>query len=136
MSNSQTDFRVDPDFALGVDLDGVVADYYTAIRPIAAEWLGVPIEDLTKDVHFGFAEWGLDPEQYDELHRFAVTQRDFFGNLKPMPGAAATLRRLGHRYHMRIRIVTHRLFTKHLHHISAQQTTQWLDSNGIPYWDL
>jgi len=28
-------------FVLGVDLDGVVADFIGGLRPIAAEWLGV-----------------------------------------------------------------------------------------------
>jgi hypothetical protein len=28
-------------FILGVGLDGVCADFYVGIRPIAAEWLGV-----------------------------------------------------------------------------------------------
>jgi hypothetical protein len=29
-------------FVLGVDLDGVVGDFYGYMRNIAAEWLGVP----------------------------------------------------------------------------------------------
>ena len=36
----------DAKFVLGVDLDGVVADFYTGLRVIAAEWLDVPIETL------------------------------------------------------------------------------------------
>jgi hypothetical protein len=31
-------------FVLGVDLDGVVCDFYGGLRPIAAEWLGVYLE--------------------------------------------------------------------------------------------
>ena len=30
-------------FVFGVDLDGVVADFYGGLRPIAAEWLGVDL---------------------------------------------------------------------------------------------
>ena len=33
-------------FVFGVDLDGVVADFYGGLRPIAAEWLGVALESL------------------------------------------------------------------------------------------
>ena len=49
----------DSSFILGVDLDGVVGDFYSAIRKIAAEWLNKPLESLTTEVSFGFDEWGL-----------------------------------------------------------------------------
>jgi hypothetical protein len=32
--------ETDRKFVLAVDLDGVCADFYTGLRPIAAEWLG------------------------------------------------------------------------------------------------
>jgi hypothetical protein len=56
-------------FVLGVDLDGVVADFYGALRPIAAEWLGVPVDTLTVDVTYGLPEWNIRREEYEELHR-------------------------------------------------------------------
>jgi hypothetical protein len=34
---------------LGVDLDGVCADFYGRIREIAAEWFEKPLKDLTPD---------------------------------------------------------------------------------------
>jgi deoxypyrimidine-specific 5' nucleotidase type C protein (NT5C) len=37
----------------GVDLDGVVVDFYGKLREIASEWLGVPIEELTEEVTWG-----------------------------------------------------------------------------------
>jgi hypothetical protein len=37
-------------FVLGVDLDGVVADFYGGLRVMAAEFLGVPIETLPEKV--------------------------------------------------------------------------------------
>ena len=37
-------------FIFGVDLDGVVGDFYGAMRTIAAEWLDRPIESLTPEV--------------------------------------------------------------------------------------
>jgi 5'(3')-deoxyribonucleotidase len=123
-------------FVLGVDLDGVVADFYPGLRPIAAEWLGVAKESLTLEVKYGLPEWNLDPMGgYEELHRFAVTQRELFLKLTPIVGAPGALRRLSQR-EIRIRIITHRLFIKHFHEEAVSQTTRWLDCHGIPYWDL
>jgi 5'(3')-deoxyribonucleotidase len=124
-------------FVLGVDLDGVVADFYGGLRPVAAEWLEVPIESLTTKVSYGLPEWKLDaaPGGYDALHKFAVTQRELFLNLKPIPGAASALRRLSEQG-VRIRIITHRLFIKYFHETAVRQTVEWLDRHDIPYWDL
>lgn len=36
----------------------------------------------------------------------------------------------------RIRIVAHRLFIHYFHNLAVSQTVDWLDRNGIPYWDL
>jgi 5'(3')-deoxyribonucleotidase len=127
----------DVKFVLGIDLDGVVADFYGCLRPIAAEWLGVPVETLTENVKYGLKEWGLkNSDQYLDLHRFAVTQRRLFEVVKPLEGAAPALRRLDATKYVRIRIITHRLYAKYLHQIAARQTTEWLDNYGIPYWDL
>jgi 5'(3')-deoxyribonucleotidase len=124
-------------FVLGVDLDGVCADFYDGLREIAAEWLGVPLETLTRDVTYGLPEWKLDRcGKYDDLHRFAVVERDLFRNLKPIHGAPAVLRRIAHQQGIRIRIITHRLFIPHFHQTAIDQTVQWLDHYGIPYWDL
>jgi beta-phosphoglucomutase-like phosphatase (HAD superfamily) len=121
---------------LGVDLDGVVADFYAGVRPIAAEWLGVPIASLTPSPSYGLDEWNLSAAgTYEDLHRFAVTQRDLFRTLQPIAGAAATLRRLSARG-LRIRIITHRLYIKYFHEQAVLQTVSWLEHHGIPYWDL
>lgn len=123
-------------FVLGVDLDGVVADFYGALRPIAAEWRGVALDKLTPDVSYGLKEWGITPQEYQELHRFAVAQKEIFSTQPAIPDAAAALRRLGYNPDIRIRIITHRLFIKYTHEISIQQTIEWLEENGIPYWDI
>jgi 5'(3')-deoxyribonucleotidase len=127
----------DAQFVLGVDLDGVVADFYRGLRVVAAEWLEVPIKSLTKKVSFNVPEWKLSsvPGGYDALHKFAVTQRAFFLNLKPMPGAAMALQRLSEE-NIRIRVITHRLFIKYFHQTAVRQTVEWLDKYDIPYWDL
>lgn len=123
-------------FVLGVDLDGVVADFFAGIRPIAAEWLGVSAQSLTPEVGYDLDEWNLRPVgSYQDLHRFAVTQRNLFRDMDPIPGAPAALRRLSLR-DVRIRIITHRLCIKYFHLEAVAQTTRWLEHHGIPYWDL
>ena len=121
---------------LGVDLDGVCADFYARMREIAAEWLEVDLSSLTKDVSYGLTEWGIrDEDHYRQLHRFAVTQRDLFETCAPIKGAATTLRRLSDEGY-RIRIITHRLFINFFHEASVRQTIRWLDKHGVPYRDL
>ena len=123
-------------FIFGVDLDGVVGDFYGIMRKIAAEWLDRPIESLTTDVAFGLDEWGLaEYGGYERLHRFAVTQRNLFRDMEPIKDAPAVLRKLSNKQ-IRIRIITHRLFLKYYHRTTITQTVDWLDSWDIPYWDL
>lgn len=124
-------------FVLGVDLDGVVADFVNGLRPIAAEWLGVALSDLTDEVTYGFGEWGLEAcGGYEALHRFAVKHRDLFRRLPPVPGAPPALRRISARRDVRIRIITHRLYIPWFHQEAVEQTVEWLEHHGIPYWDL
>lgn len=123
-------------FVFGVDLDGVVTDFYRSLRPIAAEWLGVPEPDLTLDVTYGLPEWKLEPMGgYEPLHRFAVTQRNLFEKIEAIPGAPAALRRLSHA-NVRVRIITHRLFVNFFHREAIIQTISWLEKQGVPYSDL
>jgi 5'(3')-deoxyribonucleotidase len=124
-------------FVLGVDLDGTCADFYAGLRPIAAEWLGVPPESLGDEFSWNLPEWGVAhaPGGYPKLHQFAVLQRDLFRVLRPMPGAPQVLRRLSD-MGVRIRIITHRLLIKNFHRAAVQQTVEWLDGHDIPYWDL
>lgn len=125
-----------PKIVIGVDLDGVCADFYKRMREIAAEWFEKSIDELPVDVSYGLGEWGvLDKSQYESLHRFAVTQRELFSSMPMIPGARKYLRKLSDEGY-RIRIITHRLFIHYFHASSVQQTVEWLDSHGIPYWDL
>jgi 5'(3')-deoxyribonucleotidase len=123
-------------FILGVDLDGVVGDFYGAMRRIAAEWLNRPLDSLTEEVSYGLEEWNIaEFGGYDRLHRFAVTQRNIFRDMAPIINAPAVLRKLSSRG-IRIRIITHRLFLKYSHKTTITQTVDWLDNYDIPYWDI
>jgi 5'(3')-deoxyribonucleotidase len=124
-------------FCLGVDLDGVVGDFYAALHPLAAEWKGVQPEDLPKPTSYDLAQaYDLgDYGPYEDLHRWAVVERDLFRIMPPVPGAPAALRRLAARK-MRIVIVTYRLFIPHFHRQAINQTVEFLDHHGIPYWDI
>lgn len=124
------------DIVIGVDLDGVCADFYGRMRSIAAEWFERPVDDLPTEVSYGLSEWGIgDKAHYDSLHRFAVTQRSLFSSMDMMPGARRYLRLLSDEGY-RIRIITHRLFIHYFHATAVEQTVNWLDSHGIPFWDL
>jgi 5'(3')-deoxyribonucleotidase len=106
------------------------------MREIAAEWFERDVNELTEDVSYGLREWGIkNDEQYNSLHRFAVTARELFKTTKMLPGARSVLRRLSNEGY-RIRIITHRLFIQYFHAIAVQQTIEWLDHHGLPYWDL
>lgn len=121
---------------LGIDLDGVVANFYARMREITAEWFEVKLNSLPTRVSYGLKEWGISSQdQYESLHRFAVTQRDLFSTEPLIPGARRFLRRLSDEGY-RIRIITHRLFIHYFHEAAVRQTIAWLDHYGIPYWDL
>ncbi|MCL2214851.1 MAG: 5'-nucleotidase [Treponema sp.] len=123
-------------FIFGVDLDGVVGDFYGAIRNIASVWLNKPAESLTSEVSYGLGEWGIDEfGGYDRLHRYAVTQRNIFRDMQPIENAPAILRKLSNQG-IRVRIITHRLFLKYSHRNTITQTVDWLDNYDIPYWDI
>ncbi|OIR05329.1 5' nucleotidase, deoxy (pyrimidine), cytosolic type C protein [mine drainage metagenome] len=128
-------------FIFGVDLDGVVMDFYGGLRPIAATWLGRPVESLSEEFTYGLKEWGLLDRaegydlSYEALHRHAINQHELFLSGAPISGAAFQLRRLS-RLGVHIRIITHRLYVGGLHEVTVMQTAQWLEKHDIPYIDL
>lgn len=109
------------EIVLGIDLDGVCADFYGRMRHICAEFLERNVDELPTEVSYGLPEWGIkDSNHYMSLHRFAVNQRDLFSSTPMIPGARRALRRLSEETHVpdgvekpqkkyRIRIITHRL---------------------------
>jgi 5'(3')-deoxyribonucleotidase len=124
------------DFVLGVDLDGVCADFMEGLRPIAAEWLCVPLEELTPTPSYNAPEWGFDEAHFQDLYKYAVTRRNFFRGLPPVPRASLVLRKLWSAKRPRIRIITHRLYFEGHHRAAISQTVEWLDRWAFPYWDI
>ena len=123
------------EFVLGVDLDGVCADYTTAFRALVAEDRGVTPESLTTDVSWDFAEWGLDREEFLRLHRASVQEHRMFRDMPAMSGVSDALWRLSDAG-VWIRIITHRLVTNWGHAVIVSDTVEWLDTRRIPYRDL
>lgn len=123
------------DFVLGVDLDGVCADYTTAFRAVVARERGVAPESLTTEVSWDFGEWGLDRRSFLDLHRRGVEEHRMFRTMPALPGAADALWRLSDAG-VWIRIITHRLVTNWGHALIVSDTVEWLDEHRIPYRDL
>ncbi len=123
------------EFVLGVDLDGVCADYTSAFRTAAAVERGMSEESLTTEVSWDFAEWGLDREGFLDLHRRAVQDHRMFREMPALPGVSDALWRLSDAG-VWIRIITHRLVTNWGHALIVSDTVEWLDRHRIPYRDL
>lgn len=130
MSNSQQE-----PFVFGVDLDGVCANYTLAFRDFCAAQLGRDPQELPLQRTWGFEEWGLDNETYEQLHKAAVTDERILAKLDVIEGAAESLWRLSDAG-VWIRIVTHRLYVNWGHEAAAGDTVAWLDKAKIPYRDL
>ncbi len=122
-------------FVFGVDLDGVCADYTTGFRDIVAEVKGVSIDDLPLERSWDFREWGLTPDDFNELHNYAVSERRMMASLPAFEGCADALWRLSDAG-VWIRIITHRLYVNWGHAAAVGDTVSWLDDNRIPYRDI
>ncbi|MEY3019459.1 MAG: hypothetical protein RLZZ272_443 [Actinomycetota bacterium] len=121
---------------LGVDLDGVCADYEGAFRASVASQFGIDAATLPPQVAFGsYEEWGLTPERFERAHRHAVLEDRIFRTMDAMPGVSDALWRLSDAG-VWIRIITHRLLFNWAHEVSAADTAAWLDRERIPYRDL
>ncbi|HYZ98638.1 MAG TPA: hypothetical protein VE575_07810, partial [Acidimicrobiales bacterium] len=84
----------DTGFILGVDLDGVCADYTDALRQVVAEHRGLDPASLPLDRSWDFREWGLSPAEFEAVHRAAVQEDRIFRTMPPFEGAAEVLWRL------------------------------------------
>lgn len=122
-------------FILGVDLDGVCADYNSGFRQIVAADKGIDPDELPMPTQWGFDNWGLDGDEYLRLHKMAVTDKRMLRDLPAFDGCADALWRLSD-LGAWIRIITHRLYTNWGHATAVSDTVAWLDEHRIPYRDI
>jgi 5'-nucleotidase len=122
-------------FIFGVDLDGVCAEYTGALREVVAADQGRDPAELPEPTTWDFAEWGLDRERFEQIHRQAVMHHRIFRTMPAMAGVAAVLWRLSDAG-IWIRVITHRLAVNWGHALAVSDTVEWLDGHGIPYRDL
>ena len=122
-------------FVFGVDLDGVCGDYVAALKPFVAKRTGRDPSDLTDDVTWNLAEWGIDREEYEKYHGKAVTEARMFLNMPAYPNVSESLWSLSE-MGIWIRVITHRMFMSGSHALIASDTVQWLDDKNIPYRDI
>lgn len=120
---------------LGVDLDGVCANYTQSLRMVVAFEKRVSMDSLTDDVDWNYTKWGIDGrEEFLELHRKGVDQGMFL-SMNAMPGVSPVLWRLSDAG-AHIRVITHRLCFNGSHAQIAGDTIDWLDVQNIPYRDI
>jgi len=121
---------------LGVDLDGVCADYEGAFRASVARRSGRDPDTLPpQTVLDAYSQWELSFEAFEQAHRRAVLEDRIFRTMRPLSGVSEALWELSDRG-VWIRIITHRLLFNWAHETSAADTAWWLDTHHIPYRDL
>ena len=123
------------DFVLGVDLDGVCADYNSGFRDVVAHDRGVDPQTLPMPTEWGFHHWGIDDMEFARLHKLAVSEKRMLRHLPLIEGCADALWRLSD-LGAWIRIITHRLYVNWGHAAAVSDTVAWLDDNRIPYRDI
>ena len=136
--------EVQKPFVLCADLDGVVADYETALRKVVATETGRDESELGPQLSWDFSEcnWGIrDRDHFFEMHHKAVVEYRMFSTMPAIEGASDALWRLSDAG-VWVRIVTHRLVVKNTHHVAVADTVSWLQQprpDGrplIPYRDI
>lgn len=124
-------------FVLGLDLDGVCADYTEGFRHFVANERGLDPSALPDPVDWDWTRcgWGIGSRQeYLDLHARAVAA-GLFRELQPLKGVSEALWSLSDAG-VRIRVITHRLIVSGGHGAAAADTVAWLETHGIPFWDL
>lgn len=127
-------------FVLGVDLDGVCAQYVPAFHTYCrAQGMAVPDSHHTESWDLTEAGWFATREEYMDAHRQAVAA-GLFAWMPEVPGASDALWVLSD-LEVHLRVVTHRLHHGD-HHVVTADTTRWLQAQRpdgrarIPYRDL
>lgn len=118
---------------VGVDLDGCMYDFGDALRQYRHQVEGVPLDQmpLSNCWHFYEEQWGMTLQEFLDTCDRGVDAGWIFRKGEPLPGSVDAVRWLFSRGH-EIHIITDRSFGTR----SQENTSEWLDVNGVPYTSL
>lgn len=123
---------------LGLDLDGVTAEYVDGLRTFVARRHGFSPEDIARHLpeveDYGFSDWSGFGEDFFTYHTQAV-EEGLYRGISPLEGASKTLWKLSDEGH-HIRVITKRFVKNGQHGRVVADTAAWLEEFGIPYRDL
>lgn len=122
----------DEKIAVGIDIDGCLADYTKGLAKVVSREKGIPLDQLIEPSSFNFNEtpWDLDTrEKFLHYHNMGVEELMFY-TLDVLPGAAEATRTL-HEEGFINHIITSRFFTTGTLYEVNRQTISWLDKNNI-----
>lgn len=128
----QSGYRV-----LGLDLDGVCANYTAGLREFCMEEMDLPATAFPDPKNYNLvkAGWPFDDiPDYLTWHGRAVAN-GLYRTVPPMQGVVEALQALDE-VDVHIRIVTHRLLMGGMHQRVVSDTAAWLDEHEIPYMSL
>lgn len=125
-------------FHLGLDLDGVVADYTAGFGQFVAEQAGIDVAELPPPTDWTLHKvpgWPIrDSQHYLDLHAGAVANA-MFAEMPAIEGASESVQRLRDEG-IFIRIITHRLIPGTKPSQVITDTVDWLDHHRIEYDDI
>ena len=123
---------------IDIDLDGVCADYTTAMRTICAKEFNISEESIPEPNTYNLVSatgWPIrDRKTFLRIHTKAVADH-LYRKIPIFPGTKEAFNYLSDSgFH--IRIATHRLISSGLHQIVVSDTVVWLEEHHLPYMSL
>lgn len=123
---------------IDIDLDGVCADYTTAMRAICAKEFNISEESIPEPNTYNLVSatgWPIrDRKTFLRIHTKAVADH-LYRKIPIFPGTKEAFNYLSDSgFH--IRIATHRLISSGLHQIVVSDTAAWLEEHHLPYMSL
>ncbi|MDA0745313.1 MAG: hypothetical protein O2954_02270 [bacterium] len=110
---------------IGIDIDGVTADFVTAFMPVLTEVLGRPVcyEEMTS---YRFQDTFGYSDEVEAHLQAEIDRRDLMRTLPVMPGALEAVQRFVRNHE--VHFITARTESRW-----GEVTQAWLDSRGFPY---
>ncbi|MBD3778731.1 hypothetical protein [Cellulomonas sp. ES6] len=122
---------------LGLDIDGVCADYTSAFREFCSARMNLPESSFPEPTAYNLvaAGWPFSSvDEYLKYHREAV-EDGLYARVPAYAGVSEALWSLSSA-DVHVRIVSHRLFLSGLHRVIVRDTADWLERQDIPYMSL